>query len=71
MFPISKNCVCGDIGSLWNKRNMNWLLLTILEFVGNGGIFVHFLSCFFFFFWGVFSANSRFPNSSGDGESFL
>ncbi len=37
MFSISKNCVCGDIGSLWNKRNMNWVLL-ILEFVGNGDI---------------------------------
>ncbi len=62
-----------EIGSLWNKRNMNWLLFTILEFVGNGGIFYHFLSCFFFFFFflGLFSANSRFPNSSGYGESFL
>ncbi len=26
---------------------------------------------FFFFFGGLFSANSRFPNSSGYGESFL
>ncbi len=68
MFSISKNCVCGDIGSLWNKRNMNWLLLywNLLEMV----VFLFIFFLVFFVFGGVFSANSRFPNSSGYGESF-